>query len=195
MTENYKGVSKSFRTGRLKRELQTVQLSAIRCSYIAILYVSLVSFAAITLCVASGRVFIVVSLYFVISPETFGYTLVYLRSSLTIHTRIICRWNFFRKLVNCCNKCGTSSSYSQYIAWSWWINVVMETQGFGYSFFSLLLPFLLSDFLIISFLSLSERWSYSRPTANSSHCLTAPISMIFWTHLAFVINLLLSLMS
>jgi hypothetical protein len=41
-----------------------VQLSATRCSYIAILCVSLVSFAAIILCVASQRVFIVV--YFVI---------------------------------------------------------------------------------------------------------------------------------
>jgi hypothetical protein len=43
-----------------------VQLSATRCSYIATLWVSLVSFAAITLCVASQRVFIVVSIYFVI---------------------------------------------------------------------------------------------------------------------------------
>jgi hypothetical protein len=60
------GVSKSFRTGRLERKLQIVQLSATRCSCIAILCVSLVSFAAITLCVASERVFIVVSLYFVI---------------------------------------------------------------------------------------------------------------------------------
>jgi hypothetical protein len=39
-----------------------VQLSATRCSCIAILSVSLVSFAAIILCVASQRVFIVVSL-------------------------------------------------------------------------------------------------------------------------------------
>jgi hypothetical protein len=37
----YEGVSKSFRTGRLERELQMVQLSATRCSYIAILWVSL----------------------------------------------------------------------------------------------------------------------------------------------------------
>jgi hypothetical protein len=37
-----------------------VQLSATRCSCIAILSVSLVSFAAITLCVASQRVFVVV---------------------------------------------------------------------------------------------------------------------------------------
>jgi hypothetical protein len=43
-----------------------VQLSATRCSRIAILFASLVSFAAITLCVASQRVFIVVSVYFVI---------------------------------------------------------------------------------------------------------------------------------
>jgi len=51
-------VTKSFRTGSLERELQMVQLSATRCSCIAILWVSLVSFAAITLCVTSQRVFI-----------------------------------------------------------------------------------------------------------------------------------------
>jgi hypothetical protein len=61
----YEGVSKSFRTGRLERELQMVQLCATRCSCIAIMSVDLVSFAAITLCVASQRVFIVV-VYFVI---------------------------------------------------------------------------------------------------------------------------------
>jgi hypothetical protein len=43
-----------------------VQLSAIRCSCIAILWVSIVSFAAITLCVASQRVFVVVVIDFVI---------------------------------------------------------------------------------------------------------------------------------
>jgi hypothetical protein len=43
-----------------------VQLSATRCSCIVILWVSLVSFAAITLCIASQWVFIVVSVYFVI---------------------------------------------------------------------------------------------------------------------------------
>jgi hypothetical protein len=60
----YESVSKSFRTGRLQREPQMMQLSATRCSRIAILCVSVVSFAAITLCVASQRVFIVI--YFVI---------------------------------------------------------------------------------------------------------------------------------
>jgi hypothetical protein len=55
----YEGVSKSFRTGHLERELQMVQLSAARCSCIAILWVSLVSLAAIILCVAS-QVFITI---------------------------------------------------------------------------------------------------------------------------------------
>jgi hypothetical protein len=64
----FDGVSKSFRTGRLERELQMAQLSATRCSCNAILWVSLLSFAAITLRDASQRVFVVVVVivYFVI---------------------------------------------------------------------------------------------------------------------------------
>jgi hypothetical protein len=54
------GVSKSFRTGCLQREQQMVQLSATKRSCIAILWVSVVSSANITLCVASQRMFIVV---------------------------------------------------------------------------------------------------------------------------------------
>jgi hypothetical protein len=66
-TPPQEGTSKSFRTGRLERELQMVQLSATSCSCIAILWISLVSFAATTLYVASQRVFIiVVVVYFVI---------------------------------------------------------------------------------------------------------------------------------
>jgi hypothetical protein len=61
----YEGVSRSFRTGRPERELQMVQLSATRYSCIAILWVSLVSFAAIAFSVASQRVFVIV-VYFVI---------------------------------------------------------------------------------------------------------------------------------
>jgi hypothetical protein len=53
-------------TVRLQRELQMVRISATRCSCIAILWVSLVSFAAITPCVPSQRVFIVLSAYFII---------------------------------------------------------------------------------------------------------------------------------
>jgi hypothetical protein len=59
----YDGVSKSFRTGHLERELQMVHLSATRCSYIAILWVSPVSFAA----VSSKHIFL-----YRRSPETFG---------------------------------------------------------------------------------------------------------------------------
>jgi hypothetical protein len=62
----YEGISKSFWTDPLERELQMVELSATRCSSNTILWVSLVNFASITLCVASQRVFIFVSVYFVI---------------------------------------------------------------------------------------------------------------------------------
>jgi hypothetical protein len=64
----YEGVSKSFRTGLLEREMQMVQLSATRCSYVAILWVSIVSFVAITLCAGFQWVFIVVG--FLISLST-----------------------------------------------------------------------------------------------------------------------------
>jgi hypothetical protein len=64
----YKGVPKSSRTGRLERELQTVQLSATSCSCIAIFWVSLVSFAAITLCVAFQRETTKLKLNIVIDP-------------------------------------------------------------------------------------------------------------------------------
>jgi hypothetical protein len=48
MFSSYEVVSKSFRTGRSERELQMVQLSATRCSCIAILLGTVVSFAAIS---------------------------------------------------------------------------------------------------------------------------------------------------
>jgi hypothetical protein len=63
----YEGVSKRFWTGRLEWELQMVQLSASRCICIATLWVSVMSFAIITLCVASQLMFIIVIVvYFVI---------------------------------------------------------------------------------------------------------------------------------
>jgi hypothetical protein len=69
----YEGVSKSFWTGRLERELNMVQLSATRCSCIAILWVSLVSFAAlIILCCFSTSVCCCGLFRFRLSPETFG---------------------------------------------------------------------------------------------------------------------------
>jgi len=66
----YEGVSKNFRTGHLERELQMVELSTTKCSCIAILWVSLVNFTAITLYVAPQRVFIVaVVVYFVMTQS------------------------------------------------------------------------------------------------------------------------------
>jgi len=65
----YEGVSKRFRTGRLEREPQMVKLSATRCSYIAALWASLVSFPAINLCVTSQRVFIIAVIYFVVTQS------------------------------------------------------------------------------------------------------------------------------
>jgi len=89
-TTHYEGVSKSFRTGHLEAELQVVQLSATRCSCFTILWVSLVSFAAITVCVASQRVFVVVvvdddDVYFVIDSvrkplDTPSYTFLRIRT-------------------------------------------------------------------------------------------------------------------
>jgi hypothetical protein len=76
----YESVSKSFRTSRLEREIQMVQLCATRCSFIAILWLSLVSFAAITLCgyfSTSVRSYYCLFLYR-LSPEKFAYTLVLL---------------------------------------------------------------------------------------------------------------------
>jgi hypothetical protein len=55
-----RGSIQIFRTSRVERELQMVQLSGTNCSCITILWVSLVSFTAITLCIASQWVFIVV---------------------------------------------------------------------------------------------------------------------------------------
>jgi hypothetical protein len=90
------GVSKSFRTGRLERELQMVHLSATRCSCIAILWVSLMSFASITLCVASQRVFVVVVVYFVMDSvrkllDTPSYHLMFLALMCSdVRTRATC---------------------------------------------------------------------------------------------------------
>jgi hypothetical protein len=111
-THTHEGVSKSFWTGRLERELQMVQLSATRCSCIAILWVSLVSFAAITVCVASQREFIVV--YIVIDSvrkllDTLSYnslrftTLCFRRFGHGVHLRKYKEKNFWTvKWDNCC---------------------------------------------------------------------------------------------
>jgi len=79
-SEYIESVSKSFRTGHQELELKKIQLSAIRCSCIAILWVSLVSYASITLrvayycCLFRNR----------LSPGTFGYTLVNMPSTCRV---------------------------------------------------------------------------------------------------------------
>jgi hypothetical protein len=50
----------------MELELQMVQLSATRCSCVAVLRVSLVSFAAITLCVTSQRMFVIIIIIIVV---------------------------------------------------------------------------------------------------------------------------------
>jgi hypothetical protein len=62
----YEGVSKSSRTANLERVLQKVQLSATRCRSIAILWVIIENFAAITLWRGRQRVRPNVSVYFFI---------------------------------------------------------------------------------------------------------------------------------
>jgi len=74
----YEGVSKSFRTGRLERGLQTVQISVTTCSCIAILWISLVSFVAVTLCIACQRCFLLLLLFISLSTQS---------GNLWIHSR------------------------------------------------------------------------------------------------------------
>jgi hypothetical protein len=79
-------LSKSFRTGRLERGLQMVQLSATRCSCIAILWVGLVSFAAITLCVAFST-----SVYCSLSTQSGNF---WIRRRNPNGALVLLTWNF-----------------------------------------------------------------------------------------------------
>jgi hypothetical protein len=126
----HEGISKSFQTGRLERELQMVQLCATMCSYIAILWVSLVSIGAITLRVTSQRVFVVVVYFIMTQSENFW---IHPRTSLL--TRITfrklsprrLRWKSqvnlktkFRKTSNATNRTSTSfgvRSVNRHNAW------------------------------------------------------------------------------
>jgi len=86
-----------------------VQPSATRCSCVVILWVSLVSFVAITLCVASHRVFTFAKHTFSyrLGPETFGYTLVLRQSSVTQDI-----WNYS-------SFHGTRRFIIMFIPWRW----------------------------------------------------------------------------
>jgi hypothetical protein len=87
----YECLSKSFRTGRrLERELQMVQLSATTCSCIAILWVSLVSFAAVIFCVASRRLFVVCFVFDSVRKllDTFLYVTILLFSVIALYSSV-----------------------------------------------------------------------------------------------------------
>jgi hypothetical protein len=80
-----------------------VQLSATRCSCIAILWVSLVSLAAITLCDASQRVFIVV--YFVITQP----------GNFWIQPRMSCSGSSASAR---CSMCSERKTFGRYWVWT-----------------------------------------------------------------------------
>jgi hypothetical protein len=88
VTFELEGVSKSLQTGCLEQELKMVWLSATRFCCIAILRVSLVSFAAITLCVASQQVIIVVVYFAIDSVWKLLDTLLYI-TILDLHPRLV----------------------------------------------------------------------------------------------------------
>jgi hypothetical protein len=81
-----------FPDGRMERELQMVQLSATRCSYIATLWASLVSFAPISLCVASQLVFISLSTqsgnFWIHSRLCAHYSWIILRAHVIKHSQM-----------------------------------------------------------------------------------------------------------
>jgi len=81
----FEGVSKSLRTSRLERELQMIQHCSTRCSCVAILWVTLVSFVAKTLCVASQRVFIVVDFIMIKSGNFWIHPCIILWNLLCIY--------------------------------------------------------------------------------------------------------------
>jgi hypothetical protein len=124
----YESVSKSFQTGCLEQELQIVQLSATRCNYIAILWVNLVSFAAITPCVASQWVFIVVSIYFIINSVQ------KLLDTLLYDGFLEC----FKQLYECWQKCLKAVTYKILVLPCWWYGSCPVTFWSSHVIFSVL---------------------------------------------------------
>jgi hypothetical protein len=76
--QSYEGVTKSFRTGCLERELKVVQLSATRCSCIAFFVSQSSEFCGHDPFVLLLNEFLLLSFRYRLSLETFGYTLVQL---------------------------------------------------------------------------------------------------------------------
>jgi hypothetical protein len=107
---------RSSRTGCLERKLQMLKLSATRRSWIAILKVSLVIFAAITLCVASEQAIPKVSVNFFvidsvrklldtpshISPLLFNLASGRATTDTEFPTEILCTFNYFQPIPATC---------------------------------------------------------------------------------------------
>jgi hypothetical protein len=89
----YAYVSKSFRTGRLERELQMVRLFATRCSCVAIFCKpALCEFCHHNpLCYFSTSVYCCLFRY-LLSPETFGYNLVCRQHEVQCITSGMCKY-------------------------------------------------------------------------------------------------------
>jgi hypothetical protein len=81
----YEGLSKSYRTGRLERELQMVQPSATRCNCIAYFVSQSSEFCSHSpLCCFPTSIYCCCCLFlYIFSPETFGYTLVHIQGAAT----------------------------------------------------------------------------------------------------------------
>jgi hypothetical protein len=85
-----------------------VQLSVTRCICIAILSVSLVSFAAITLCVASQRVFIIVVVVVVVVVVVIMDSVQKLLDTPSYHS-------FFIKSIGTLPYCGNDSAHCSFL--------------------------------------------------------------------------------
>jgi hypothetical protein len=125
--QNIGGCIQKFPDWPPERVLQIVQLSATRWSCIAILWVSRVSFAAITHCVASQRVFVV---YFVIDSvrrllDTLSYELIPSRFAMfsCMNRDMLRLWLFTVAFVSAPYPIATVNSYpggKAAGAWSLW---------------------------------------------------------------------------
>jgi hypothetical protein len=120
------GVSKSFRTGRLERELQMIQLSATRCSCIAIQWVSLKSFAVITLCFASQRLFLLLFIKNLSNDET--WSLVISLTTLYRMLRLTKRQLFHSNKNTSQNFTFTSSNFQCFRMYTGWKQCLTNLQ-------------------------------------------------------------------
>jgi hypothetical protein len=94
-------VSKNFRTGRLEPQLHIVHLYVTGYGCVAILRVSLVSFVAITLFVASQLVFIVIVVVVPFSTQSGNFWIHPRKSPKEFLHYVDVNYDKFHKLLNC----------------------------------------------------------------------------------------------